>query len=227
MFFVIYHERGIIEAINERYHDSDLNMKTCVYYNLRRGIFWGVLLAGFIGILCIVLLRNLGYMLHVETELPSTPVQTMIVLSGGGDRIEYAVDLFLEGSAKQMMITGGVFDGTISNASFMANYAISKGIGEESIILEHEASNTFENALFTKNLFQKSPQSIMLITSDYHQKRAFLTFQDVYPETIILNAPAPSSYWRADRWWESKKSVYLTLTENIKIWWGQLTGVWG
>lgn len=202
-------------------------MKTCVYYNLRRGILGGIFLAGCIGILCIVLLRNLGNILYIETELPSTPVLTMIVLSGGGDRIEYAVDLFLEGSARQMMITGGVFDGAVSNASSMAAYAVSQGVDEENIILEHEASNTFENALFTKNLFQKQPQSIMLITSDYHQKRAFLTFQDVYPETIIFNAPAPSSYWQADRWWESKKSVYLTLTENIKIWWGRLTGVWG
>jgi uncharacterized SAM-binding protein YcdF (DUF218 family) len=214
----------------ERYdegHDTYSIMKTCPYYNLRRGLFWGILIAGSFGVLLILLLQNLGRFLIVKTELPDAVVPTMIVLSGGSDRIEYATEMFLEGVSEQLMISGGVFYGARSNASSLAEYVVAQGVSEENIILEHEASNTLENALYTKKLFQNTPESIMLVTSDYHQKRAFLTFRYVYPETMIYNASAPSSDWNADEWWTTKKSIYLTITETIKIWWGQLTGVWG
>ena len=170
---------------------------------------------------------SLGYFLTIpQTQLEKS--EAIIVLSGGGnERIQKGVELYHAGWAPILILSGASQDGSISNAEYMAHQAISLDVPLQDILLDHESHNTLENAQYSSDLFNQEPHNIILVTSEYHQKRAHETFAYVLPNTTIYDAPADTEFWSSHFWWENKKSFRLTLTEVVKIFWGRATGRWG
>lgn len=88
-------------------------------------------------------------------------------------------------------------DEVISEADAMKNYLLEKGIKEESILVENQSKNTFENIKFSKKLIQKKCKdaNIVFSTTNYHVFRGgvIATNQDVKIEGI--GAKTKAYFW--------------------------------
>ncbi len=81
-----------------------------------------------------------------------TQADAIVVVSGDGDRMEHAIDLYRQGFAPKLILSGAAKDGFTSNALAMHIEASRSGIPNEAVILEEKAYNTYENALYTKEI---------------------------------------------------------------------------
>lgn len=151
----------------------------------------------------------------------------IVVVSGDSDRMKQAINLYKRGYAPKLILSGAAKDGLTSNALAMHMEASESGIPDEAVILEEKAYNTYENAVFTKQIALKQGfKNLILVTSPYHQRRVYETFRNVFggSDVKLQNNPSIYSGWRSDNWWNNKKDLRLTQQEIIKIFWFAVTG---
>lgn len=169
--------------------------------------------------------KFLGWYLSPSDNL--IPADAIVVVSGDGDRMKHAIDLYKQGLAPKLILSGASSDGLTSNALAMHLEASAAGIQDEAVIMEEKARNTFENALYTKEIIQnQGMRSIILVSSPYHQRRVYETFRSVFKKSNIKlqNSPSVYSDWNSHNWWESERELYLTQSEVGKILWANITG---
>lgn len=169
--------------------------------------------------------KVLGYYLSPSDNL--TKADAIVVVSGDDDRIKYAIDLYKQSHAPKLILSGAAKDGFTSNALAMHLEASQAGVPNEAIITEDKAYNTFENALYTKEIVQaQGMKNLILVSSPYHQRRVYETFKSVFRGSGVKlqNSPSPYSTWKADSWWESDRKLHLTQEETTKIIWASITG---
>lgn len=146
-----------------------------------------------------------------------------IVAISGGDtsaRTKEAIRLYKNGWAEKLIFSGAALDPlSPSNAEAMQELANESGIPEEDIYLEETAQNTAQNALgSTQILKDLAIERVILVTSPYHQRRAYLEFQNSLSERIeIINHSAPDEDWERNNWWRTPRGWYLTVSEAVKI----------
>jgi len=92
------------------------------------------------------------------------------------DRLRQSIELYKKGKFKKFLLAGNdEIDAAIT-------FLLDEGISSEDILVEDRSSNTYENALFSKQLLTKranNSKSILLITSAYHMRRAQKCFNAV------------------------------------------------
>lgn len=117
-------------------------------------------------------------------------------------RMDEVIRIYSQGLADYIVITGG-FDGlrpfTIP-AGELAEELYKKGIAKEKIILEEASQNTFEQATEVMKLVaQKNWQKIIIVGSNFHQTRAYLTFlqamENANLKIQIFNSHAKDLPW--------------------------------
>lgn len=152
----------------------------------------------------------------------------IVVISGGGtERIEHGAELFKLDMAPLLILSGAAHEGDVSNAQAMKQIAMREFQIDESVIITDDAAiNTYQNAEGVEEIIKgRDIHHITLVTSAYHQRRAFRTFQEVLGPTIrIDNSPAKIDFWSPYSWWNNKKGRELTLSEFGKIVWSTFTG---
>jgi uncharacterized SAM-binding protein YcdF (DUF218 family) len=124
-----------------------------------------------------------------------------IFLGNSSDRVGQAIELYKNKKISKILISGGsidVFAKTPKNeADDIAKYLIISGVPSDKIFMETHSKNTKENAVNSSKILKKQfvNQSVLLITSGYHLKRAVGCFQKVG----IKVTPYGSSYFSHDR----------------------------
>ncbi len=98
------------------------------------------------------------------------------------NRLTQALELYFSGKVKKLLLSGGtgrLLQDTPSEAEMMPAFLEKIGIPPSDIILEPDSKNTWENALFTKNIVQtRYPgASCLLITSAWHMPRSEACFR--------------------------------------------------
>jgi len=140
------------------------------------------------------------------TETKGYPRQ-ITEISGAGDRILYASDLFLQGFGKYLL-TGGSYIHWInqtqsSPASEMAEVAQKLGVPKDKIILQNTSLNTREEAVNDAEILKRmNVDKIILVTSATHMRRAVGLFEAQGLEVI----PAPTDYSYSDEEWNTLTS---------------------
>lgn len=172
-----------------------------------------------IGGIFIGLIVSAGFYLSPQGELKKA--DAIVVVSGGETdlRVKEGVKLFSESWAPLMIMSGAARDEGVSNAKAMQQLAVAQGVSEESVLIEEESANTIENAQFVRDIIRENDiESIILVTSPYHQRRAYISFQTFLEgEVTIINHSAEDSAWRKNGWWQESWSRYLTFSELQKI----------
>ena len=95
-------------------------------------------------------------------------------------RMEKAIELYQQKKATKIILTGGPqwVDRFCIEAEAMRQFALAKNIPDESIITENLARNTYENAYYSAALMQQTGmRSAIIVTSDFHSKRANIIFE--------------------------------------------------
>jgi len=112
---------------------------------------------------------------------------------GYEERVKFAVDLYRQGYAKNIIFSSG-YKYVFKEPLVMKALAISLGIPEDVIILEDKARNTYENVEFvSKILYKEGWKKILLVTSPYHMRRASLVFKKIAKEINVTYTPMPKS----------------------------------
>jgi len=148
-------------------------------------------------------------------------VDTIVAISGGDTtaRAQQASDLYAAGWADELIFSGAALDPlSPSNAEVMREFAKQTGIPEAVIKVEEESQNTIENALKSEEIIEQEQfESIILVTSPYHQRRAYLEFRDkLGPDVEIINYPVQDDNWAAT-WWFKPTGWYTTISETFKV----------
>ncbi|CAM4382850.1 MAG: YdcF family protein [Paenibacillus macerans] len=91
------------------------------------------------------------------------------------ERLEQSIQDYKEGKFKLFLLTGGrdTANSKYTEAEGMANYLERSGIPREKILLENEATSTFENLKFSQAIMEeRGYDSALIITHTYHGNRA-------------------------------------------------------
>jgi len=154
----------------------------------------------------------------VHTPLPST-VDGIIVLGGGAmpsistrrnqptfnnhsERYTKFVELAGRYPDAKLIVAAGPSETVASRATeaeVLRRFFVSMGIPKERVLLESESRNTWENALFARDLIHPKPDSRwLLITTAYHMPRATGVFQtggwDVVAAPVDFRTSGTVSY---------------------------------
>lgn len=168
--------------------------------------------------LAVSLVRSLEWRYLPPEEVPSGKV--IVVLGGGtktadyprptvevneaGDRTLYAAWLYHQGAANHLLLSGGnVFTNTIMtkppDAEDMLTMMQMLNVPTEDIWLETKSRNTYENALYSRQLLEEQGiDTILLVTSAIHMPRSVALFEK-QGFTVV---PLPTDFIITERNWE-------------------------
>ncbi len=105
-------------------------------------------------------------------------------------------------------------------ANYMYNQAIQMGVPPEAILVENESLHTRENAEYVLAFLKEHHMSkVILVTSPFHQLRAYLTFMKVFqPHGIeIINYYAENGEWHPATWFLRAEYRKLVSSETKRI----------
>jgi len=112
----------------------------------------------------------------------------------------------------------------ISKAFFQRSIE-AMGIPERSFkLIGDGVAGTFDEARVTKKFVRESGyKSILLVTSKWHSRRAYLTFKSVFSKDekvkgIKITCP-PSTYdtFNPDAWWKKEADAEIVLGEYLRL----------
>lgn len=92
------------------------------------------------------------------------------------ERLDRALADYRAGKFQTFILTGGLDrpNYNYTEAEGMANFLISQGVPEEALLLENEATSTYENLLFSQEIMkQHAMESAVIVTHTYHGNRAY------------------------------------------------------
>lgn len=151
---------------------------------------------------------------------PLAKADAIVAVSGGDTqgRTRHAIDLYEEGYAPRLVFSGAAADPkSASNAKVMMSIAASRGVPLSAISVEEYSKDTKENAQKSKDILFGA-NKIILVTSDYHQRRVNHEFQKALgPDVELINAPAKDRHWGRKSWFLTPYGWYISITEPIKL----------
>ncbi|MEM1502847.1 YdcF family protein [Domibacillus sp. 8LH] len=163
-----------------------------------------------LAIISAIFLLPLARFYLVVDEEPEK-VDTIIVLSGDAGRLKKAAALYDKDYADKILLSNAKEAGTT------AEEAVAFGVAEQDLVLEEEATSTYTNALYTKEIMiEKGLDSAIVVSSDYHMRRVKLVFDQVYKESGI-KLTYVSSLRSNGAWYLDKRNIGLTAKEFVKL----------
>lgn len=152
-------------------------------------------------------------------EDPPGPVDAAVALGGDPyyERTFMAAALVRSGQARLLILTGGE-PGPGDSAASLEEKAIEWGVPPERIRSETGSRSTREEMLGVAPILrQEGIRSVALVTSPYHQRRAYLAARRAWPGVVILNRPASPSIWSSREWWRDRFTRRVVLSEYQKL----------
>jgi uncharacterized SAM-binding protein YcdF (DUF218 family) len=147
-------------------------------------------------------------------------VDAALVMAGdpGYERTTMGARLVLSGRARLLILTGGEAGPGDSSDSLRA-WAVQLGVGEAQIRTESVSAGTWSSMRAVEPILRaESIRTIALVTSPYHQRRAFLTAVRAFgPAVRVFNHPARPSTWSPRRFWADPWSLRIVATEHVKL----------
>lgn len=187
---------------------------------MKRFLAVAVVMFAVIGALAVGIFFGIGYYLSPQNAL--TQADAIVAISGGETetRTAEAIKLYQDGWAKHLIFSGAAADPNgPSNAEVMARAALAAGVPQADISLDETAANTRQNAANVGQILKdEGLHSIILVTSPYHQRRAYIAFRRVVgPNFTIINHSSYDGEWRRSHWWATPTSRALTFAELQKV----------
>jgi uncharacterized SAM-binding protein YcdF (DUF218 family) len=190
------------------------------------GIFFGLLVLlvflAFLAFLYILRdpLMRLAGQLWVVNE-PAIQADVILVLGDddyAGDRAAHAADLYRARLAPQVVASGRFLRPYAGIAEMIERDLESHGVPAASIVkFSHRAANTREEAEALGGLVaSRGWRRVLLVTSDYHARRARFIFGRVFPPgvTVRVSAAHDTEFDPSD-WWETRLGQKIFLNEVL------------
>lgn len=145
------------------------------------------------------------YQINVQKpQMPKAKTDAIVVLTGGNYRILTGLELWDQGLAPELFITG--VDKNVGRQQILNHWnKDNERLPFCCLTLGYEATNTVENALETKEWIELNYiSSIRLVTSKYHMPRSYLELHSQIPDIEIIRHPVQYTDHKVDeyRYWE-------------------------
>lgn len=157
-------------------------------------------------------------------EVPGRPVA--IVFGAGvwpdgrlsdilADRVYTAAQLYRAGKVEKLLMTGDNRYVDYNEPGHMREYALSLGVPDEDIVLDHAGRRTYDSCYRAKHIF--GVEGAILVTQAYHLDRALFTADSMGLDVVGVAADRRDylyirDYWARDllatavAWWQVKVS---------------------
>lgn len=154
----------------------------------------------------------------VLTDIVDT-ADAAVVMAGDPnyERTATAVRLLRSGRVRLLILTGGE-PGPGDSATSLAAKAREWGVADELIRMEQVSRGTHEAVVAVVPILAKDHiRSVVLVTSPYHQRRAYLSARRAWVGIRILNHPASPSVWSPRGWWRDHGRRRVVFGEYLKL----------
>jgi len=146
----------------------------------------------FLGLVIVYSFFTLPLLLPVPQNEPLAERYDAIIVLGGGltsnckldaslqARMDKGIELYRNSHSTRIILTGGLQlnSDACFEAEAMRAYALRKNVPAEILIKESQALNTYQNAFHSTTIMEnRKMKSALIVTSDFHLKRANLIFE--------------------------------------------------
>lgn len=159
------------------------------------------------------------------------PAEAILVPGGGGgERLRLALELYEEGLAPQIFITGtsepamarSMDPGVMTWAEAKRVIAVEKGVPEDDVTVILGPRSTYEEAEVALRVFQNlGIRKILVATSPFHARRARQTFRHVFRgeniEVLTVHGGWDASPHDYRHWWWREEDALPVLLETAKL----------
>ena len=182
------------------------------------GIFLNLIILLFFVIVCAVLYLVRRPILRFAAESwiiedPLAKADALIVLGDDNfyaDRAARGAQLMREGKAPVIVASGRRLRPNAGIAELMEHDLVERGVPRDKIVrFAHDQDSTLEEARALARLaIERKWRSVILVTSNYHTRRARYIFQRVFPQGMqVRMASARDGDFDPEHWWEKRKSI--------------------
>ena len=171
-------------------------------------------------------LRSVGRFLVEEQSPVKSDVALVLAGDSRGRRIVRAGELVRQGLAPVALVSGPMELYGVNEAVLAIQFAERRGLPREYFeAVPISAMSTLEEArAFAPELRRRNVRSVLLVTSDFHTRRAAETFRRVIGNDVRFTAvAAPDPYFSPDTWWhnrEGQKTVFYEMSKTLAAWVG-------
>ncbi|MBX5495782.1 MAG: YdcF family protein [Bryobacteraceae bacterium] len=148
------------------------------------------------------------------------PADAVVVLGGDflGPRVVKGADLAKEGYAPIVLISGPPYFHR-PESEIAVEFLVSGGYAKSQLeSFAHRAKSTIaEMAEVARELRRRKVRRVLLVTSDYHSRRAWIVFRLFAPELHVRSVPSTDNHLHPKRWWLDAKERALVASEWKKI----------
>ena len=134
------------------------------------------------------------------------------------DRATRAAELIRHGVAPVVVASGRRLRPSAGVVELQEHDLIERGVPKDKIIrFPHDADSTLDEAVALARLCaERRFRSVIVVTSNYHARRARYIFDKIFPPTIAVSvAGAPDGDFDPEHWWERRKSQGLFVHEIV------------
>jgi uncharacterized SAM-binding protein YcdF (DUF218 family) len=152
---------------------------------------------------------------------PATHADALLLLGDDNfyaDRATRAAEMIRHGVAPVVVASGRRLRPSAGVAELQEHDLIERGVPKDKIIrFPHDADSTLEEAAALARLCaERHFRGVIIVTSNYHARRARYIFAKVFPPGIAVSvAGAHDGDFDPDHWWEKRKSEELFVHEIV------------
>ena len=154
-------------------------------------------------------------------DAPAAHADALLLLGDDNfyaDRATHAAELIRHGVAPIVVASGRRLRPSAGIAELQEHDLIERGVPKDKIIrFPHDADSTIEEAEALARLCSdRRFHSVIVVTSNYHARRARYIFGKVFPPAIAVSvAGAHDGDFDPENWWEKRKSEELFVHEVV------------
>lgn len=176
-------------------------------------VFALILLAALWGVGFFVFLEKIP---RDSAAAESTPkADAIVVLTGGGGRLDLGLRLLSSGEAAKLFISG--VDPGVDKTALLRGRQIDAATLECCIALGHSANDTFGNATETARwMAAEGYSSLYIVTANYHIPRSLVEFRAALPEARLVPRVVHPNNVHLDDWWRWPGTIRLLAAEYTK-----------
>jgi uncharacterized SAM-binding protein YcdF (DUF218 family) len=190
-----------------------------------------------LGLILVVIVAALGLLFQeralgaigsylVQAE-PPVKADIGVVLAGDarGNRILKAGELVKQGFIPRALVSGPDGNYGFHECDLAIPFAVKAGYPESSFVhFENNARSTEEEArVIIDEMRRQGAHSVLVVTNDYHTRRAGRMFRNAGAGLKITMVSAPDANFSAEGWWrnrDGRKTALMEWMKTVASWFG-------
>jgi uncharacterized SAM-binding protein YcdF (DUF218 family) len=163
-------------------------------------------------------LNELGEFLVVSEPLEHADLIYVLAGDFWGGRVLLGANLGSEGWAPKVVLGGGPYQGSCAcdlSVEFAVRHGYPRGLF---LPVPIEAQSTMDEAYAMRPVFERlGARRILLVTSNFHSRRAEQVFRLLLPEFDFRMTAAPDPTFDRSAWWQTEPQRQLLFSEYKKM----------